>query len=232
VRTWLRAGQFPERASPSRGPRVPTRPAPYVEHLAARYAAGERDVRALAAELRARGYAGTTQTVRRAVARLAHGGLARGDAADARPKPPSPRRVSWLLFATDDELAADDRAVVADVGARCPPLGTARTLAHAFRRMLRGHDTAAFLPWLATANRSPLERFVRGLRYDVEAVYGGIALPWSPGQVEGQVHRLKLVKRSMYGRAGFGLLRRRVLAAAEAKRSSHSHVRLDHQNRP
>ena len=80
--------------------------------------------------------------------------------------------------------------------------------------MLREHDTAAFLPWMTAAHQSPLHRFLRGLRYDFEAVYAGIALPWSPGQVEGQIHRAKLVKRQMYGRAAFALLRKRVLRAA------------------
>ncbi|GJG89376.1 hypothetical protein tb265_45570 [Gemmatimonadetes bacterium T265] len=96
------------------------------------------------------------------------------------------------------QLAAADRAYVAEVCTRCPALAEARALAHGFRRMLREHDRAAFLPWLAAAHRSVLEPFVRGLRYDVEAVYAGVALPWCQGQVEGQVHRLKLLKRSMY----------------------------------
>jgi transposase len=80
--------------------------------------------------------------------------------------------------------------------------------------MLREHDTAAFLPWMTAAHQSGLRGFVRGLRYDFEAVYAGIALPWSQGQVEGHVHKLKLVKRQMYGRATFPLFRKRILAAA------------------
>ena len=76
--------------------------------------------------------------------------------------------------------------------------------------MRREHDTAAFLPWMTAAHQSELRNFVRGLRYDVEAVYAGIALPWSNGQVEGQVHRLKFVKRAMYGRASFPRFRTRI----------------------
>lgn len=178
------------------------------------HAAGGTDARALVAELRARGYAGSTHSVLRLVRRLTHGGLEGGAVAAVRAKAPSPRAVSWLLFARDAQLGAADRAFVADVCARRPPLAHARALAHEFRRMLGERDTAAFLPWLASAHRSALERFVRGLRYDVEAVYAGVALPWIQGQVEGQVHRLKLLKRSMYGRASFALLKRRVLAAA------------------
>ena len=103
-------------------------------------------MRAFVAELRGRGLTKSTHTVHRFVTRLAHGALdaAAGDAltaARARPKAPSPRRVSWLGFATDDESAPADHAFVADACARCPPLGTARSLTHAFRRMLRDHDT-------------------------------------------------------------------------------------------
>lgn len=226
VRTWLRAGSFPERASPSRGPRVPTHLAPHLEHLTARYAAGVHETATLVAELRGRGYRGSTQAVQRYVVRLAHAARredpgdtppsasGRRDEPPARGKLPSPRQVSWLLFAHDADLATADRALVAALCAGCAPLAEARRHAHEFRRMVSEHDTAAFLPWLTAARDGELRGFVRGLRYDFEAVYAGIALPWSQGQVEGQVHRLKLVKRSMYGRAGFPLLRRRMLAAA------------------
>ena len=56
-----------------------------------------------------------------------------------------------------------------------------------------------------------LQGFCRGLRRDWEAVMAGLTLEWSNGPVEGQVHRLKMLKRQMYGRAGFTLLRARVL---------------------
>jgi transposase len=225
VRTWLRAGHFPERAAPSRAPKVPTRLAPHVEHIAARVAAGEVDVRevpSLVAELRARGYTGSGHSVRRLVVRLAHtrphppnapGGVSSAGEAPS-PKLPSARRVSWLLFATDEELEPADRAFVAALCAHAAALDEARRLAHAFRAMLREHDTAAFLPWMTAAHQRGLRSFVRGLRYDFEAVYAGIALLWSQGQVEGHVHRLKLVKRSMSGRASFALFRKRILVAA------------------
>jgi transposase len=57
-------------------------------------------------------------------------------------------------------------------------------------------------------------RFARGLREDLAAVTAGLTLPWSNGPVEGQVTRLKLLKRQGYGRAGFPLLRQRLLQAA------------------
>jgi transposase len=70
---------------------------------------------------------------------------------------------------------------------------------------------------MAEATHSGLEalaRFARGLQDDLAAVTAGLTLPWSNGVTEGQIHRLKLVKRQGYGRAGFALLRQRVLHAA------------------
>jgi transposase len=71
-------------------------------------------------------------------------------------------------------------------------------------------------PWLKTAARSgvaELRRFALGLWRDYRAIEAAMTLPWSNGQVEGQINRLKLIKRSMYGRANFDLLRLRVLHA-------------------
>ena len=71
-------------------------------------------------------------------------------------------------------------------------------------------------PWLksiADSGISTLQRFADGLRKDLEAVKAALTLPWSQGQVEGWVNKLKFIKRSMYGRANFDLLRQRVLAA-------------------
>jgi transposase len=63
-------------------------------------------------------------------------------------------------------------------------------------------------------NSGKLQGFVRGLRRGYAAVSAALSSPWSQGQVEGQITRLKLLKRQMYGRAKFDLLRRRVLHAA------------------
>ena len=71
--------------------------------------------------------------------------------------------------------------------------------------------------WMAEATDSGIAevaRFARGLQDDLHAIQAGLTLEWSNGVTEGQVHRLKLVKRQGYGRAGFALLRQRVLHAA------------------
>ena len=90
-----------------------------------------------------------------------------------------------------------------------------RVLAEEFRAALFGNDASRMRDWIHTAMQSgisPLIRFDYGLRKDLHAVTAAIETGWSNGQVEGQINRLKTIKRQMYGRAGFNLLRSRVLA--------------------
>ena len=87
---------------------------------------------------------------------------------------------------------------------------TARGLFDIFRK----RDAAAWPGWLEAAERPPYAPFARRLRRDQDAVAAALQLPWSNGMVEGQIHRLKLIKRQMYGRVGFDLLRLRVLHSA------------------
>ncbi len=93
--------------------------------------------------------------------------------------------------------------------AHCPGLAAVRELARQFRTMLPTHDANALRPWLAAAHAGKLRPFAVRLAGDFDAVLAAAIFPWSPGQVEGQVHRLPLVvKRAMYGRASFALLQR------------------------
>lgn len=77
-----------------------------------------------------------------------------------------------------------------------------------------GHGLGAWLTRVTVSDIPDLARFARGLLEDRAAVEAGLTLDWSDGQTEGQVHKLKLLKRSMYGRANFDLLRLRLLHAA------------------
>ena len=88
-------------------------------------------------------------------------------------------------------------------------------LAQAFVQMIRSRNAAALEPWLQEASNcgvSELRTFAVGIKRDQAAVQAALTHEWNQGQVEGQVHRLKLLKRQSYGRAGFDLLRHRVLA--------------------
>jgi transposase len=80
--------------------------------------------------------------------------------------------------------------------------------------MFTAKDPNAVAAWLAAAEGGELGAFAAGLRRDHDAVLAAVVFPWSNGQVERQVHRLTLLKRTMSGRASFALLRKRVLRAA------------------
>ena len=90
----------------------------------------------------------------------------------------------------------------------------AYVLGQRFVQMVRERQSQALLPWLEDATKSGIEalkQFAKGIKQDLDAVTNALSLPWSNGQTEGQVNRLKLIKRQMYGRANFDLLRKRVI---------------------
>jgi hypothetical protein len=96
-------------------------------------------------------------------------------------------------------------------------VGIAHTLSQAFLALVRerrGDDLEAWMMEATHSGIAELARFALGLQEDLLAVKAGLTLEWSNGVSEGQVHRLKLLKRQGYGRAGFALLRQRVLQAA------------------
>jgi transposase len=98
----------------------------------------------------------------------------------------------------------------------CPELSRAYQLSQAFTGMVRSRDVDKLDQWLEDAAQSKvaeLKSFAKGLRRDYQAVRAALTQDWSQGQVEGQVNRLKLLKRQTYGRAKFDLLRARVLYA-------------------
>jgi transposase len=96
-------------------------------------------------------------------------------------------------------------------------LHQAYALTQEFVAMLKEREGSCLQDWMRRAELSglpALKGFARGLRRDAAAVAAAFSSPWSQGQVEGQITRLKLLKRQMYGRAKFDLLRLRVLPAA------------------
>jgi transposase len=89
-----------------------------------------------------------------------------------------------------------------------------RRLVMEFRGVVKSKRADKLDKWLKDATASgiyAMRRFVRTLRQDIDAVRNAITEPWSNGQIEGQINRLKTLKRSMYGRAGLELLRARML---------------------
>jgi transposase len=91
----------------------------------------------------------------------------------------------------------------------------ASDLVNDFLRLVRQREVAALDPWLVAAEQSGISElvsFVQGIRRDADAVEAALRLEWSQGQIEGSVNKLKFVKRSMYGRGKFDLLRQRLLS--------------------
>nr|WP_245587553.1 transposase [Cylindrospermum stagnale] len=109
-----------------------------------------------------------------------------------------------------------DEQLLARLIAQHPDLAQAIELSQDFAQILRERSPERLEPWLTRAVRSQLGAlvgFALRLGEDYEAVKAGVTLEWSNGQVEGQINRLKMLKRQMYGRAKFDLLSQRVLLA-------------------
>lgn len=104
--------------------------------------------------------------------------------------------------------------MVAAIAAGVPALADTRALADRFHLMIRNRAVADLEAWIADAEVTLLASFAHGIQQDMAAVRSAIAEPWSNGQTEGQVNKLKLVKRQMYGRAKIDLLEARLLGAA------------------
>ncbi len=113
-----------------------------------------------------------------------------------------------------DELDADEQASRHALCQESAGIATAQALVEDFGRIVRARAYTELDAWLAAAARSrsaELVRFARGLRRDYGAVAAALRSPYSQGQTEGHVNRLKMLKRQTYGRANFDLLRRQVL---------------------
>lgn len=112
-----------------------------------------------------------------------------------------------------DNLSKADTVTIAAIEARVPTLVEARTLVDGFQAIVRKKLVADLDPWIATASSSLIASFASGIIRDKAAVSAAISEPWSNGQTEGQITKLKLVKRQMYGRAKIDLLQARLIGA-------------------
>jgi transposase len=129
--------------------------------------------------------------------------------------PCSASRASWLLVCEEDELKEEDKQTLERMKQADEKVAQAYDLGQRFTKMVRERQHESLLPWLEDVAKSKIDAltgFANGIKQDLDAVTNALSLQWSNGQTEGQVNRLKLIKRQMYGRANFDLLRRRVLA--------------------
>ena len=215
VRFFLRAETFPERVIPTGRPSSVT---PYADYLRERWRAGCTSAKKLWQELRARGFKGAPVTVRRYVSgwRKQTAPAFRKLASLPDFQAPSPRQATWWLLGKTAELEPQERDFVAELTRLAPMIQTLQTLAQDFFEMMRKRIEPAFDGWYQRVQQSgiaALKSFAEGLLTDEAAVRAAHSSEWSNGQTEGQINRLKMLKRQMYGRAKFDLLRLRVLYA-------------------
>ena len=184
----------------------------YKPYLHQRWNEGCSNVRQLHAELRDRGYRGGYGTIRDYVQPFRE----LRTAPPAVPVPPKARDVASWILRDPDTLDDDEKAKLAQVRERCPHLHALAGHVTGFAKILTGRHGDRLDDWIAAVeadDQPDLHSFTRGLKHDHDAVINGLTLPWSSGVVEGNVNRLKMLKRQMYGRASFPLLRKRVLLA-------------------
>jgi len=236
VRKYVHADGFPE--WPSR--RTPLHAGSvHMTYLQERWAAGCHDSTILWTELRDHGFTGSLRMVQRAMAGWRSAPRVRGPrhhskvqpGADAVPGddagPPleslpaplrglSAQQAVWLLLRPEEELWVTEQSLRTRLLEANDEIRTAHQLIAGFRDLLRtrGHDQ--FTTWQEAAQASEIPEvrgFVASLQRDEDAVRAALTEEWNSGQVEGQVTKVKLVKRLMFGRANFDLLKRRVLLA-------------------
>jgi transposase len=209
VLRWLAHGAFPERKE--RAPRQRLLD-PFLPYLRQRWSEGVTNASLLFREIRSQGYTGTSYSLLRdQVAGWRRPGWSAS--ADAARALGSVRQNAWILVLPEEKRTPEQRAYLEQLEELWPEVRELEQRATAFLRLFEAHDGAALEPWIRAAEPTPLGAFARGLRSDLEAVRAAIVLPWSNGPTEGHINRLKMLKRQMYGRAGFALLRARVLAA-------------------
>lgn len=201
VRRYLSREQPP--VYPSRRPR-PTQLLPHLEYLAARWTQGCHNASQLYEELRPRGYRGCISQVRAAV-----------HAWRTRPAPSSRRpSLARVVLQPASQLTELERKELERFLEANPLLAHGYQLKERFQTLLTQRDVTALDQWIVDAETSalpPFQAVAQGFRHDSELIKAALCRPWSTGPCEGQICRVKLIKRLGYGRAKLDLLRQRIL---------------------
>lgn len=183
---------------------------PWLHHLDREWATGCRNGAELWRRLQARGFQGSLRAVGEWTTRRRRSG---GASLGGLERTPSARRLARLMLSGRTQIARAEANLVAMVESALPSLAKARDLVERFQAMIRGREGETLATWIDAAMASPLAPFAAGIRADRDAVAAAMVEPWSNGQTEGQITKLKLVKRQMFGRAKLDLLRARLVAA-------------------
>lgn len=184
---------------------------PYIGYLHRRWNEGVRNAAQLCREIQELGYPGGELAVQRHLRRYRDG---RGHAPAPGTKPPSVREVTSWIMTHPEHLKDDDADKLHRLRERESDLDRLTLHVRKFAAMMTGRHGDRLDEWIADAEQdtlAPLASFARNLRRDLDAVRNGLTLPHSSGAVEGNINRLKMLKRQMFGRAGLDLLRKRVL---------------------
>jgi transposase len=197
---------------------------PYVPYLVKRWNEGCHNGKRLYREIRERGYRNSEETCARFTAQLRRA-EARGKPISSVPRArqgsvaglsPTAKNVAALFMRHEEKLDEEQEAYLGRLCDADEGLADTRRLTQEFAEMVRrleGEDLDGWLKDAEECRSTALQSFALGLRKDLDAVRAGLTEEWSNGCVEGFVHKLKLLKRQGYGRAGFELLRARMLAA-------------------
>jgi transposase len=212
VHRWLAAGTFPEAKKRRKRQSSFDAFAPYVLK---RWQEGERNGLALWREIKAQGYTGTANGVYRHLETLKQAEV-RASVNPERIQKYSVNTAIWLFMRAAQKLDEIEREDLAAFCQASVPLKKAYDLLQDFLSMLHKREGQRLDVWLARVTESglpELQSFAAGVEKDKDAVKAGLTWPINNGMVEGHVTKLKLIKRQMYGEAGFPLLRKRVLHA-------------------
>jgi len=188
----------------------------YIPYLCQRIEAGCTNKSQLWREIKAQGFTGSRTIVGKRVGQNYNANgetMKRLSAKKVEVTVPSSRELTWLMARHTDELEAAEKQLL-EVLLRAAELAELRKVAHEFMNMVRNGLSEEWASWLKRSCASAikeLKNFAEGLQKDGAAVYEAIRQSWSNGPTEGHVNRLKFLKRQMYGRASFDLLRLRVL---------------------
>jgi transposase len=214
VERWVRRIDLPDRNTMAS---TPSNPAYFSVLLERRWAEDITKVRHLLDEIRRRGYTGSFTHLARFLSPWRSG---QPSLEGPEQEEPAPVRVRMLDPMTGPlcvkprgQMTARQVVTVDALKAASPEFTAMRRLAMRFRGLLRGGTAEELDAWLIAARASGIygmQRFVRTIRQDIEAVRNAVSEPWSNGQTEGQINKLKTLKRAMYGRASIDLLRARM----------------------
>jgi transposase len=180
----------------------------YKPHLHQRWNEGCTNIGQLHREVKALGFRGSYATVYAYLAPF------KGKAAPAVPGPPKVRRITSWIRRRPGNLDADEQLTLNQVRAACPHLDALRGHVEEFAKMLTGRHGERLGTWIAAVRADDLPHlhtFANGLERDHAAVLAGLTLPYSSGAVEGKVGKIKFLKRLMFGRANYDLLRKMAL---------------------